>query len=352
MDEKFQEYFSRLLPLPYMNLERLQLLHNKLVTVIGLGGLGSISSEQILANGIGNLRVIDCDLVDFSNLPRQKLYTVEDVGFSKAEIAQKYLSKRNPYANIEFIADFFDMSSAPYLLSGSSAIIDALDNFQGRDAINRIAYNHNLPWVFGGGIGTLGNVMTVTFREGTPCFSCMYDTIDDESLPNCASVGVNHLVLSFIANIQVNEITRLLLGEKPYLEGKILLFDLDNYSVNTIKITQRKDCPVCSKERAEIKIQQAEFEIIPLGKFTIIPTCRNEKFIIKPTEQFNKKHDQIMKNIVESFQVERKGNYGFEFKYRNAKIFILKSFIATIKGVESPEEAISLFEEIVNQTLC
>lgn len=132
MTNELASYYSRILPLPFMTLEKLKIVQERLATIIGVGGLGTVSTEQLLSLGVGKLRIVDRDIIENHNLPRQKLFFIKDVGDAKVEVAKKFLTKRNPFAKIETLTESFDYSNSERILHGSDIIVDGLDNFQTR----------------------------------------------------------------------------------------------------------------------------------------------------------------------------------------------------------------------------
>ena len=148
MIDDLESYYSRILPLPFVSTENLKILQEQLVTVVGVGGLGTVSAEQLLSLGVGKLRLVDRDIIEYHNLPRQKLYFLEDVGDAKVEVAKEFLLKRNPFVEIETLTEFFDSSNSERILQGSNIIVDGLDNIQARKILNKTAFQLNIPWIF------------------------------------------------------------------------------------------------------------------------------------------------------------------------------------------------------------
>lgn len=348
MTNELASYYSRILPLPFMTLEKLKIVQERLATIIGVGGLGTVSTEQLLSLGVGKLRLVDRDIIENHNLPRQKLFFIKDVGDAKVEVAKKFLTKRNPFAKIETLTESFDYSNSERILHGSDIIVDGLDNFQTRKVLNKTAYQLNIPWVFGGALGTSGNVMTITFRENTPCFNCFFDQIVDEGLPTCETAGVSSSILALVASIQVNEAIRILIEERPLLEGKLLFVDLDDYQMEIINIEQRDDCSVCS-ENAELMVEEVsdEYSSECCGKLTVVTLCERERFIVKPEKKPDVNFDKAQSFLERKFSGKKFGSYGYEFKYKDAEVFLMRTFVMSIKNSKSPENAVVLFKKVV-----
>jgi len=348
MTDDLASYYSRVLPLPFITHEKLKSLQEELVTIIGVGGLGTVSTEQLLSLGIGKLRLVDRDIIEYHNLPRQKLFFIKDVGDAKVEVAKKFLKERNPFVKIETFTEFFDSSNSERILQRSRIIVDGLDNFQARKILNKTAYQLNIPWVFGGALGTTGNVMTITFRENTPCFNCFFDQIVDEGLPTCETAGVSSSILAQVASIQVNEAIRILTGEKPLLEGKLLFLDLNDYQTEIINVEQRNDCTVCSEKAKDVEEEISdEYYSEHCGKLTVVTLCEKERFIVKPENKPDINFEKVQSFLDEKFVGKKYGSYGYEFKLMNTEIFLMRTFVMSIKDVTSPENAVVVFKKVL-----
>ena len=210
------------------------------VVVAGVGGLGGYSSLSLASAGVGHVTVIDDGLVELSNLNRQVLYRDSDLGKAKADIARERLSQVNPLIEIVSIRVKITGENARELISGAHVVVDGMDNFPGRVALNAACFKEGVPFVYGGIYGLKGMVTTIIPGK-TPCLSCM------TSVPHEVQEGVPVLgsLPALIGSIQALETIKLLTGIGRSLAGKLLSFDGELgqwFSLGTLK---RDSCPVC-----------------------------------------------------------------------------------------------------------
>ena len=162
------------------------------IAVVGCGALGSVVAMTLARAGVGFLRLIDRDVPEISNLPRQVLFDEADVaaGLPKAVAAARQLGRINSQISIEpIVADLMAMNVAE-LLGGIDVIVDGTDNFEARFLVNEFACRHGVPWVHGGAIGAEGRVMTVVPGR-TACLRCLIpEPPAPGSLATCDTAGI------------------------------------------------------------------------------------------------------------------------------------------------------------------
>ncbi|MBT5644506.1 MAG: HesA/MoeB/ThiF family protein [Gammaproteobacteria bacterium] len=223
----------------------LEILKQKHVAIIGLGGLGCPLAQYLSTSGIGKITLIDNDRVEETNLQRQILYTSTDIGLYKTDVARKRLGIMNPDLNVDSQNVNFSSESIN-LVKDADIIIDATDNFKSRSTINRISLILKKPLVMGAAIKMQGQV--AVFRNdlsNMPCYNCLYDDIDDE-IDSCIDLGVLSMLTGVIGSLQATEVIKTLLNFGESLESKLLLVDLKHMGFRTIKITKDKKCKICN----------------------------------------------------------------------------------------------------------
>lgn len=201
-------------------------LENSEVCIVGVGALGTLCAELLTRAGIGKLKLIDFDVVQLDNLPRQQIYTEKDIDKYKVKIAKKYLNKVNSDVEIIDIKDAIDDTNLELLKS--DLVVDCADNFEASYAAGD--YCKKIPLVFGSAIRLEGYVFNQvpggkTVREifnNAPTFE------------RCKNVGVLNTITSLISSVQVNEAIKILTG-KNY-EKKLLRFDLAKNEFMKIKV--------------------------------------------------------------------------------------------------------------------
>ncbi len=223
----------------------LEVLKRKHVALIGLGGLGCPIAQYLSTSGLGKITLIDNDKVEESNLQRQILYTSDDIGLYKSDVASKRLNILNPDLNI----DSYNIrltSESINLIKDIDVIIDATDNFKSRSFINKISLILKKPLVMGAAIKMQGQV--AVFRNdlcNMPCYNCLYDDLEDEG-GSCMDQGVLSMLTGVIGSLQATEAIKILLSFGETLESKLLLVDLKYMSFRTVKITKDKKCKICN----------------------------------------------------------------------------------------------------------
>jgi len=224
--------------------EGLHRLRQAKVAVVGVGGLGSISATKLTTLGVGTLRIVDHDVVDATNLQRQFLYRETDVDKPKAPIAARRLHPLNPEVVIDPIETKLTLETADQIVKGMSVVVDGLDRFTPRYALNQACVRQHVPYVFAGAVAANGNLTTI-IPGRTPCLECIFGGIDDAQQPTAATIGVYPTLLGVVANIQVHEALRICLGQPPQLAGRLLYVDLSTLQFDQFPVERNPGCPVC-----------------------------------------------------------------------------------------------------------
>ena len=195
------------------------------VLVIGAGGLGCPVLQYLTAAGVGTIGIIDDDIIDQSNLQRQILYTVDDIGFSKAETAAKRLSRLNPFVNFKVYKEKLTNKNAISLFEKYDVIVDGSDNFSTRYLTNDAAVITKKPLVYGAIFKFEGQVSVFNY-QGSATYRCLYPTPPkpDES-PNCSEIGVLGVLPGIIGGLQANEAIKIICRIGEVLANKLLMYD-------------------------------------------------------------------------------------------------------------------------------
>ena len=224
--------WARQTVLPEIGIEGQKKLINATVVLVGMGGLGCPVSQSLIASGIGKLKIIDGDKVELSNLHRQPLYGFEDIGRLKVQVAKKKLMQLNESAIVEPIEEFLDENNGLNFVSDATIIIDATDNIQTRQLIDRLSKELEIPMVYGGLYRYEGQVAVLN-ANGSPGYVDLFPE-PTSSGDACADAGVLGMLPGIIGNIQALEAVKLIVGAKPNLVGKLLIYNGMNHSTQTI----------------------------------------------------------------------------------------------------------------------
>jgi sulfur-carrier protein adenylyltransferase/sulfurtransferase len=236
MTEEENIRYNRQLILPSWGIEAQEKVKASRALVIGAGGLGCPVLSYLTAAGVGTIGIMDYDVVDVSNLQRQVLYNMEDVGVNKAIAATQKLKAFNPLVNITIIDKVLDPSNALAIIKEYDVIVDATDNFETRYLINDACVILSKPFVFASILGFEGQVSTFNYQEG-PTYRCLYpEPPAKENAPNCNENGVIGALAGTIGSIQANEVLKIVSGVGETLSGRLLIVDLLNNKFSTLNI--------------------------------------------------------------------------------------------------------------------
>ncbi|KJR44046.1 UBA/THIF-type NAD/FAD binding protein [Candidatus Magnetoovum chiemensis] len=217
-------------------------LKSSKVFIAGAGGLGSPVSFYLSVAGIGNLTICDFDSPDYTNLNRQILHDPTRIGMNKALSAKLTLEKLNPDVNVTAITDKITNDNADDLIGDAALIMDCMDNFETRYALNDAAIRKNIPMVYGSIWGLEGRMSFIKSPE-TPCFRCMFPAAPPKEV--FPVVGATPAV---IGSLQVLEAIKYLTGIGKNLKNKVLVWDGNVVDFRTFKTYKDPDCISCSRK--------------------------------------------------------------------------------------------------------
>ena len=219
------------------------------VAIVGCGALGSVVAMALVRAGVGFVRIIDRDVPELSNLPRQVLFDEADVaaGVPKAAAAAAHLQRINSAAEIEPVVADLTPASAAALLGGVDLIVDGTDNFEARFLINEFSCRHGIPWIYGGAIGAEGRVMTVLPGK-TACLRCLIpDPPAPGVMPTCDTAGIIGPAALVVGAVEAAEAIKLLVGATDRLGNRLLACDLWEGVWRSIDLTSLAEhgCATC-----------------------------------------------------------------------------------------------------------
>jgi bacteriocin biosynthesis cyclodehydratase domain-containing protein len=257
--EELQRY-SRQVMLEEIGFEGMEKLRSAKVCVVGAGGIGNPVITQLVAMGVGKLRIIDRDVIEVTNLHRQHLYTDDDIGRVKVEVAAERLRKLNPGIEIEPVPTSVTKFTAEGIVKGFDIVIDALDSVDARYALNDACIKHNIPLIYAGAIGVTGSVSTI-LPNNSACLRCMFPELKEEEMPACSTEGVHPSVLYLVAGIQVSEAIKIITGQQPTLVNRLLYIDLNELSFDRVQMFRQDECPACGTARKESNLVASQLII-------------------------------------------------------------------------------------------
>jgi len=239
--------YSRHLIIPDVGMAGQKRLKNAKVLVVGAGGLGSPALLYLAAAGVGTLGIVDFDTVDESNLQRQIIHGVSDIGKSKAESAKESIAEVNPYVQVILHKERLESDNVMEIFAPYDLIIDGTDNFATRYLVNDACVFLHKPYVWGS-IYRFDGQASVFWADYGPCYRCLYPEPPPPGMvPSCAEGGVLGVLCASIGSIQVNEAIKLITGIGESLSGRLMIYDALEMSYKTVKINKDPDCAVCGK---------------------------------------------------------------------------------------------------------
>ncbi|MFA5540792.1 MAG: HesA/MoeB/ThiF family protein [Bacteroidales bacterium] len=240
--------YNRQIILPEFGIEAQKKLKEVSVLIIGVGGLGSVSSTYMVASGIGKIGLMDNDTVSISNLQRQVLFREDELGLSKVERAKETLERLNSNVEIITYKTFLTPENAISIIKNYDVIIDGTDNFKARYLINDVCVGLGKPFVYASIGDYFGQVSVFNLTEN----SCNYRDLfpDYNTLKNKENTnkGVMGVLPSIAASIQTNEAIKIITNTGDILNNKILSFNILNNEFNTLKLKPnpvRREESVC-----------------------------------------------------------------------------------------------------------
>ena len=347
-NEDLQRY-SRQIMLEEIGFVGLEKLRKAKVCVVGVGGIGNPVVTQLTAMGVGKLKIVDRDIIEISNLHRQHLYTENDLGKVKVEAAKERLEKINSSVEIEALPNSVTKYTAESIIRGYDIVVDALDSIDARYALNDACIKLNIPLIYAGALGMLGSVCTIIPNK-TACLRCIFPALAEDDMPTCSTEGVHPSILYLVGGIQVSEAVKIILGEKPALENKLMYVDLNDLSLEKITVFRQQECPSCGTKRIDrdqLETKQLIIEELcgrDRGKrtYTVTPSHISSSLNLIGIE---KNAERL------GYTIKTKGELGLTIMSSNSdnlSISFMTSGAATIVGAKSEDEALSIYKSFVH----
>jgi molybdopterin/thiamine biosynthesis adenylyltransferase/rhodanese-related sulfurtransferase/molybdopterin converting factor small subunit len=244
--------YNRHIIIPGFGMEAQQKLKAAKVLVIGSGGLGSPVLLYLAAAGVGTIGIVDFDVVDDSNLQRQVLFGVNEIGKPKVEAARRRLEALNPYINLNIYNTHLNSQNALDILKDYDVIADGTDNFPTRYLVNDASVLLGKPNVYASIFQFEGQVSVFNYRnpagEPGPNYRDLYPTSPPPGLvPSCAEGGVLGVLPGIIGSLQALEVIKVITGVGETLSGRFYIFDALNFESRTFVIRRREDNPINGK---------------------------------------------------------------------------------------------------------
>lgn len=238
--------YNRQIILKQFDFEGQEALKQSSILVLGAGGLGCASSQYLATAGVGKLTLIDDDVVELSNLQRQVLHHDADIGKKKVLSAAQSLAQLNPYLEVATIDKRLSDSELKDLIAQHTLVLDASDNVETRNQLNKLCFELKTPLVSGAAIRMEGQVSVFTYQDPTqPCYQCLSALFGNSAL-SCVEAGVMAPVVGIIGAVQAMEAIKVIANYGTPKQGKILILDALTMSWREMNLMKMPNCPVCS----------------------------------------------------------------------------------------------------------
>lgn len=316
-------------------------LLNSRVTLIGCGALGASHAEVLARAGVGFLRIVDRDFVEYTNLQRQTLYGESDAKerLPKAVAAKKRLAEINSEIEIEAIVADVNYSNVESFVRDVDLILDGTDNFQIRYLINDACVKLGKPWIYGAAVSSYGTTMTIFPRE-TPCLRCIFEEIPDAgSAPTCETTGVIQPIISSISAIQTTEALKILTGNFDDLHKSLIQIDVWQNDWRKIKLSKpNTDCECCAKRNFEfLDAESGEFSAVLCGRNAVqIAPPRAAQINLQMLAERLKAHGEVKQN-----------EYLMRLILENYELTVFRDGRAIIRGTDDVSAARSIYAKFV-----
>ena len=335
------ERYSRQILFPGIGREGQERLSNSRVLLVGCGALGASHAEMLARAGVGKLRIVDRDFVEFTNLQRQTLYKEADAvdRLPKAVAAGNRVAEINSEIEVEAIVVDINNSNIESLIDGCDVVLDGTDNFQIRYLVNDACVKHGKPWIYGAAVSSYGTTMSILPGD-TPCLRCIFEDMPDAgSSPTCDTAGVIMPIISSIASTQVAEAFKLLTGKRDALHGSLIQIDVWQNEWRKIKLAEPNPvCVACGQRKFEFLDAEAQ-------EFSAVLCGRNAVQVAPPRAV--RLDLAILRERLASFSEVKQNEYLLRFSPDVYEMTVFTDGRAIVKGTDDISVARSLYAKYI-----
>lgn len=335
------ERYSRHIIIPEFNIEGQKKLKNAKVLVIGTGGLGAPLLLYLTAAGVGTIGIVDMDVVDDSNLQRQVLFTVKDVGRPKVEVAAERLTQLNPHVKFVTYNTQFHSSNAFDILKDYDVVADGTDNFPTRYLVNDASVLLGKTNVYGSIFRFDGQVTVFNYQyengEVGPNYRDLYPEPPPPGLvPSCAEGGVLGVLPGIIGSMQASEVIKVITGVGDPLVGRLFTYDALNFETRILRFKKDKHNPI-SGENATIK------ELIDYEQFCGIvkqPTHSETQKLNTVKELTVQELKQLIDSKADFQLIDVREDYEFEIANLNGELIPLGTVLQHVDKISKDKQVV------------
>lgn len=335
-----ERYSRQILFQPIGNSGQEKLLKSR-VLLVGCGALGASHAEILARAGVGFLRIVDRDFVEFTNLQRQTLYSESDAKerLPKAIAAKNRLAKINSEIEIDAVVADVNHSNIENFVKDVDLILDGTDNFQIRYLINDACVKLNKIWIYGAAVSSYGTTMTI-FPNETPCLRCIFEEMPGAGTsPTCDTAGVIQPIISSISAIQTTEALKILTGNPEKLHKSLIQIDVWQNDWRKIKLGKpAEDCKCCGKRNFEF------LDVESSGFFAVL--CGRNAVQIAPPKPAQINLGNLADRLKNLGQV-KVNEYLLRFNVDDLELTVFRDARAIIRGTDDVSTARSVYAKYV-----
>ena len=311
------------------------------ILIIGCGALGTAQAESLARAGVGTLRIVDRDFIEFSNLQRQTMFTESDAAerLPKVVAAANHLREINSDIVLESEIADVNYSNIERLILDCDLVIDGTDNFATRYLINDASVKHGVNWIYGAAVGSYG--VTMTIRPGqTPCLRCIFpEAPPAASAPTCDTAGVIMPIINIIAAMQVTEALKMLTGQIDTLHQSLVQFDVWWNESRRISVGKPvATCMTCGAHKFEfLENGSGEFAAVLCGRHAVQ---------ISPAHPVRVDLSELSKRLSTAGDVKA-NDYLLRFRTGDIEMTVFQDARSIIRGTDDVATARSLYAKYV-----
>ncbi len=243
LNKKLIERYSRQIVLKDIGPSGQKKILKSKVLIVGAGGLGCPVIDYLSRAGVGNIGVIDHDIVSTSNIHRQSMYSTNDIGKFKVTIIKKKIKSINPSVNIKIFKEKIEEKNIKRIFKYYDFIVDGSDNFKTKFLLNKYSLKYEKILIIGAISKMDGHIFTFDFKnKKDPCLKCFYQTEPSDEILNCESEGILGPVAGMVGSLQAVEVLKKILKLGDKTNKKILIFDLLKLNFRKVEYFKKKNC--------------------------------------------------------------------------------------------------------------
>lgn len=315
------------------------------VLLCGCGALGTVLAETLVRAGVGQIKIVDRDFVELSNLQRQVLFDETDVAarLPKAIAAAEKLKQINSTVDIEPIVADIDHTNILSLAADVDLILDGTDNFEVRYLINDVSLELGIPWIYCGCIGSTGQTMTILPGK-TACLRCLIDTAPEPgSTETCDTAGILGPTVNVIASLEAVDAIKLLAGKEDLIKPVLTVVDIWEGSYRQMSVAdlrEKSGCKACHEgERIWLKGEQG-------SRTTRL--CGRNAVQVAPADKGKIVFEDLAEKLKHSGEVDF-NPYLLRLNLKNPdyEISLFRDGRAIIKGTDDPSVAKTVYARYI-----